>query len=97
MKIARDTTDQTIAQLKQAVVDPAVRNDPLSHAITVYLGHRDDAIAQAGQRGFTTLSGQRVADLRDWLFQWGTKIATDMPEFTTIWNDLLSNEVDPNA
>lgn len=97
LKTSHNTTAQNMIQLASAVRDPAVKNTPLANAVTVYLELRDRALGEAKTRGYTTLGGNNVGDLRDWLFSWGTQIANKMPEFTTIWNDMLQSEVQPNG
>lgn len=103
LKVSRQNLDGpggTIDELQRAIKDPTLQGQPLSHAVAVYLELRNRALAVARERTgkqTTTLGGNAMADLRGWLYQNGTIIATQIPEFTTMWDYLFTNEVAPPA
>lgn len=94
---AKINSAQKIAQVQQAVDNKDVPAGDLTTAAKAYLSARDDALTEAKARGYKTLNGKSVADLRAWLFQVGTKVATRYPEFTNMWNYVFQYEVDPNG
>lgn len=96
--VAKLTSVQKIAQVQQAVYNKDVPAGDLTTATRAYLHARDQALAEAKNRGLagTSLGAQSVADLRGWLLEVGTKIAQKYPSFTNMWNYLFQYEVDPN-
>lgn len=98
LKLSRQTTDQTVTELRDAVNDPSVKDTPIAQAARTYIALRDEAIAVARQRTgaqTTGLSGKTMTDLRTWLYENGTKIALQHPDFQTMWNYVFLNEVEP--
>lgn len=98
IKNAHLKLDQSVTQLQRAVKDPALSDMPLAHAATVYMELRSRALTEARTRTgrtTTTLAGNDMADLRQWLYQNGTQIATKIPEFSTMWDYLFQDEVAP--
>lgn len=89
-----------VDELRRAVVDPTLKGTDLAHAAQVYLTLRDRALTEARSRtgsAGTTLKGAKMADLRAWLYQNGTAIATKIPDFTNMWNSMFMDEVAPPA
>jgi hypothetical protein len=55
---------------------------------------RDAAIAEANNRGLTGLTGNAVADLREYLTNYAAAITDKYPEFARVYDRLLSQEVE---
>lgn len=100
LKVSNKTLPQTVEELRKALLDPTVKGTPLAEAAHTYIDARDQALAAARKRtgrSNTTLSGQRMDDLRQWLYQAGTAIAMQRPTFTNMWNSIFQSEVEPTT
>lgn len=86
--------EERIKQLRKAAFDPAVADEPLTAPLRAYLTFRDLMQAEAKNRGYVTLGGQNVADLRERLDAFGRKLAESRPAFSGVWSRLLSREVE---
>lgn len=98
LKVSSKNLGQTVNELRGAIADPTVKNTPLAVATETYIEARDRALAAARKRtgrDSTTLSGARMDDLRNWLYQVGTQIALQRPDFTNMWNRVFQSEVQP--
>ncbi len=98
IQVSRATRQNKIDELRGALKDKTVAETPLAHAATVYLAARDRVLAEQKNRGSRAQgvsTSKNMQDLRDWLFQVGDQIATQMPEFTTMWNYVFQGEVAP--
>jgi hypothetical protein len=95
--------DYVIAQLSEAVADPAIGDTPKAKAIAAYLYFRDQAIASVGgadnSKPSASLESAGAANARAWLR--GTvanSILRKYPEFAPIWASFFRSEtVDPNG
>lgn len=93
---AKLNTAQKIAEISGAVQNKDAPKGDETTAVKLYLSVRNQALAEASARGYKTLGGQSVADLRSWLFEAGTKIAQKFPVFTNTWNQVFQDEVNPS-
>ena len=86
-----------IDQLRSAAVDPILNNNPIAEGARVYFEARDLARQEAERRGFTTLGGKNVADLRTWLRNLAEQIIAQYPEFERVYDRVLFTEIDIDA
>jgi hypothetical protein len=82
------------AELKQAASDPRLSKNPISKPVLQYLSSRDRALAEARMRGFTTLDGGGVADLRVWLLGVANGLRKEQPKFSPIFEKVFYREVE---
>lgn len=87
--------DRQRARIITALENPAIAGLPSARAISIYLQLREAAMVKAQERGFTTLNGAQVGDLRDWLYTSGEDLRRKYPEFNDAWLYLFSGEVNP--
>jgi hypothetical protein len=55
---------------------------------------REQVLAQAAARGYTTLASDDVEDLRVYLSEYADAITAKYPEFARVYDRLLSQEVE---
>jgi len=90
-------TQNKIDQIIKAVSDPILDNNPIAIPTRRYLDARSKALAEANARGYQSLQGKNVADLRGWLRNIADGILAGYPEFERIYNRVLFNEIDVDA
>lgn len=98
LKVSRNTLDQNVVELRDAIEDPTVARTPTAQAARTYIQLRDKALQIARERTglqTTTLSGAGMSDLRAWLYDNGGRIALKVPDFANIWQDMFLREVEP--
>ena len=86
-----------IAQIKEMLAQPSLKDNDTAQALQTYIDRRDDAIAQyvatgGAESGFGQATA--AAPLREWLAQWGRTLVNETPEFARIYDRLLSYEVE---
>jgi hypothetical protein len=86
-----------IAQIKDMLKQPSLKDNDTAQALQTYIDRRDDAIAQyvstgGAESGFGQATA--AAPLREWLAQWGRTLVNETPEFARIYDRLLSYEVE---
>jgi len=86
-----------IQELIGAAGDPLLDGNPVAEGLRQYLTLRDQALMQAQARGFTTLAGKKVADLRGLLRSAADQIIQQYPEFERLYDRVLFNEIDIDA
>lgn len=86
--------DQDIADLRRIISDSRVADNPTAASIRKYLDYRDQALAEAQKAGLTTLDSQKAGPLRDWLSSIARVLIDENPEFSRIYTDKFSPEVD---
>jgi hypothetical protein len=86
-------TAARIDDLRVAVDDPAVADNETAYAVATYLDVRDQVLAEARNRGFTTLGGKNVADLREYLRVLGDKLIAQDANFSRVWRSVFAYEV----
>jgi len=86
-----------IEQMKQAVDDSRLQNNPIAKAVAEYLRYRDQAIAKyvaAGGKPSGFATAKAAAPLRQWLFNIGDALGEAEPDFQRVWDRELASEVD---
>lgn len=83
-----------INELARAVEDPDLADAPATESLRIYMQARQTLMGQAQARGFKTLSGQNVADLRAKLAAVGRELQTRDAAFAGVWTSLLSREAE---
>lgn len=100
-----ETEPVTIGQLEDKIVlirralleDTILDNNPIAIPAKKYLEARDKALAEANARGYQTLGGKNVADLRAWLRNIGDGLVVGYPDFEKIYSRVFFNEIDVDA
>lgn len=86
--------ERRINQLFEAMTDKDLAGNPVAQGLMQYFQYRQQALAAAQARGYNSLGGKNVADLRAVLRRAGETIAFSIPEFERVWDRVLFNEVD---
>lgn len=86
--------EQKIGEIERMAADPRLRDNPAVEAARLYTQRRREVSALADERGYSTLGGQDVEDLRQYLRQAGSELAADVPEFAGMWREVFSREVE---
>lgn len=85
-----------IGQLKMMLEDTATQGNDVADALRTYMAARDKAVAEYVRSGGSE-SGLQKAEkaepLRNWLASVAQGLIAETPEFSRIWERLLSNEV----
>ena len=84
---------KTIPQLQAAVNDPKLKDNPVTGALSSYLKYRDEAYQQVFAAGNRDISAKKFTELRQWLYNIGTALVEETPDFARVWDE-LSSEVD---
>lgn len=83
-----------IQQLIAASFDPILDGNPVAEASREYFRIRQLALDEAARRGFTSLGGRQVADLRGMLRSTADVLVKEYPEFERLYDRVLFNEID---
>ena len=83
-----------LIQLERAVNDPITEGNPIAEAAKMYFDARNEVLVEAQSRGFTTLAGKQVSDLRVILRNIGDLLVKQFPEFGRLFDRVLFNEID---
>lgn len=83
-----------LVQLERAVNDPITEGNPIAEAGKLYFDARNQVLVEAQSRGFTTLAGKQVSDLRVILRNVGDLLVKQYPEFGRLFDRVLFNEID---
>lgn len=83
-----------LVQLEKAVNDPITEGNPIAEAGKLYFDARNQVLVEAQSRGFTTLAGKQVSDLRSVLRSVGDLLVKQYPEFGRLYDRVLFNEID---
>jgi hypothetical protein len=86
---------QVIRELEAAALDPQLADTETAVALRGYLSARERVLQASAERGFVTLGADANADLRDWLWRYGERVADQFPDFQPVWESVLSREVEP--
>jgi len=89
--------ESQITQILAAVGDDILDGNPVAEATRIYMDARDQALQEALNRGFTSLGGKKVSDLRAWLRNVADGIIVSYPQFERIYDRVLFNEIDLDA
>ena len=83
-----------LVQLEKAVNDPITEGNVIAEAAKLYFDARNQVLVEAQNRGFTTLAGKQVSDLRVILRNIGDLLVKQYPEFGRLFDRVLFNEID---
>jgi len=83
-----------IEQLRQASSLSSLDGNKAAEGIRYYLKIRDAALAEATNRGYSSLAAKDASDLRDYLANYASAISKQYPEFARVYDRLLSQEVE---
>lgn len=87
-------TPAAIRQLEDAMAEPKMAESKNGQAISLYLQARakaQEAAEAQGVKGFQKAKSARP--IRDWLRAVGAAITEETPEFSAVWDQLLSREL----
>lgn len=85
---------RAIGELKQAASMSSLDGNQTAEAVRYYMKVRDAAVAEAQNRGYSSLQSKEVADLREYLVNYASSITAKYPEFARVYDRLLSQEVE---
>lgn len=83
-----------IEQLRQASSLSSLDGNKAAEGVRYYMKIRDAAIAEAKNRGYSSLAAKDASDLRDYLASYASAISKQYPEFARVYDRLLSQEVE---
>lgn len=86
-----------IGQIRDAAFDPVLDGNKVAEPTRLYLQARDKALEEVRARGFKSLGGKKVADIRSWLRSVADSLVAAYPEFERIYDRVLFNEIDLDA
>jgi hypothetical protein len=87
--------DRQLARIDSALTDERLASIPSGKAIKTYMLLRDEALARLGVSNLKSFDSKAAAEMRQWLFEAGTQLATETPGFRDAWWFFFSNEVKP--
>jgi hypothetical protein len=94
MQFDPQETERKIGQLFQAAKRDDMVNNSTAEALRYYEQVRGMALAEAQNRGFTTLKSEQVADLQQYLQSYADALMEKYPEFGRVYNRVLVQEID---
>lgn len=87
-----------IRSLSRAVDDPELARTDAGHAIGLYLGAREKALAAAKESRLQSFATAKAAEpLRDWLRSIGEALVSQTADFAPVWDSVLSREMIEDA
>lgn len=86
-----------VAQLKDAASSKSMADNDTAEAVRSYLKLRDQALTEAKNRGYASITGEKTADLQAWLSGFATQLIRDHAGFARVYDQLLSQEVEPSG
>lgn len=86
----RVSAEDQVAQLQDAANDPRLQDNPLTAQLDLYFQARDYASSLADGAGFQT--GKGDAYLRTYVYDVGSALAEDDPQFAEVWERALYRE-----
>lgn len=84
-------TPARIRELQSAAADPKLASNPITPALQAYFHFRDQAATAAGILGWKTAATTKPT--RDWLRAKATALIARVPEFQSVYDELLSREL----
>lgn len=87
-------TQRQIDQLFQAAKYDGLKDNNAAQAINFYEEIRAKALAEANNRGFTSLKSEKLADLHEYLSSYAAALIEKFPEFARVYDRLLSQEIE---
>lgn len=90
--------NQTIINnLIEAANDPALDDNPVAEGLRLYFEARTAGLDVANARGFRSLSGKKLADVRALLRKTAAQIIDQFPEFERVYDRVLFYEIDVDS
>jgi hypothetical protein len=83
-----------IEQLVKASQRPDLDNNNVAMAVRAYAEVRDRLLVEAQNRGFKSLASNNAVDLREYLASYARALTEKYPEFSRVYDRLLSKEVE---
>ena len=96
--IERATPEGKVAQLKEAVKDPAIKTTQAGQATVLYLQARDKAQGLADKKGLASFNqAKQMKTTRDWLRNIGNALVKEYPEFAPLWEQVFDREMNDDT
>lgn len=92
MKFDPTETQRKITELFQAAQRQDLDNNEVALGLRYYEQIRGQALAEAANRGFTTLKSDQVADLQGYLNSYAQAIIQKYPDFARVYTRVLQQE-----
>lgn len=89
--------EKKVAEMKQAVTDPRLKDNDVAKAINTYLGYRDQVLSQwvaSGGSAQGLATAKSAEPLRNYLTSIGDALVLQVPDFGRVWERELLSEVD---
>jgi hypothetical protein len=83
-----------IEQLVKAAQRPDLNNNNVAMGVRAYAEIRDQLLVEAQNRGFKSLASNNAVDLREYLASYARALIEKYPEFSRVYDRLLSKEVE---
>lgn len=87
-------TPRKIQMLFEAAKREDLAGNSVAKALNYYEQVRNQALAEAANRGFTTLKSEQLADLQGYLSDYADVLIEEYPEFARVYERVLSQELD---
>jgi hypothetical protein len=87
-------TPRNINKLFQAAKRDDLQDNQAAQAILYYEKIRNEALAEANNRGFQSLKSDELGDLHEYLASYAEALIEQYPEFARVYDRLLSQEID---
>lgn len=87
-------TPRKIAQLFEAAKREDLQGNPVAKALNYYETVRNNALAEAANRGYSTLKSDKVADLQAYVADYADALIEEYPEFARVYERVLAQELD---
>lgn len=88
---------QQIEDFKKLIADKRTNGNPVRDALSNYLTYRDQQIAYVESRSGRTLAATKdpyAQEARGNLYAYGERLATAVPDFARVWQEVLVTETD---
>jgi hypothetical protein len=94
MKFDPNKLPRQLDDLFAAAKKPALDGNPVAEGVRYYEKLREQVLVEAANRGYSTLAGNDVEDLRVYLAEYAEAITAKYPQFARVYDRLLSQEVE---
>jgi hypothetical protein len=94
MKFDPNKLPRQLDDLFTAAKKPALDGNPVAEGVRYYEKLREQVLVEAANRGYSTLAGNDVEDLRVYLAEYAEAITAKYPQFARVYDRLLSQEVE---
>lgn len=87
-------TGRDITRLFEAAKRDDLASNGVAQGVLYYEQVRNAALAEAQRRGFNSLNSDKLSDLHDYMESYANAIIEKYPEFSRVYDRLLSQEID---